>query len=339
MKKYSYSILTILVWLIFASGCVTTQDRWNSVVSRNTRQGYERFIKACPSGELAKEAKKRVEDPDYAFMTTCQIGTKEAFDGFVLSYPLSEYTPNAKFYIEYIKETKRGDLKSYKRFLTQCPNHPFAMEAKIAMPILWLKEKGDRIGMIVNIGELIDKGLLGGGYGKVENVRQKVWQRFKKELEQEGIQAFLLDSLESSKIKEEGIKEVAIVDYSESYTQPTPSYYTPPSSGDSYKDSMRAAGSALGHTVGQGLASIFYSPPVEIISIVVKRIEDGIDYYSGFPALSSSVGKINRDEAVKAICNNPSPILGIVSLKGIDLTNSLEREKAGVLLARVKSKQ
>lgn len=322
----------------FISGCATMQDRWSLVVNQNTRNNYENFIKEYPDSEMAKEAKKRIEDPDYAFMTTCQIGTKEAFDGFVNSYPSSEYAPTAKSYIEYLRETKSGDLKSYKRFITQYPNHPFVMEAKTAMPVLWLKEKGNKIGMVVNIGELIDKGLFGGGRGKVDNVRQKVWQRFKKDLEQEGIQTVLLDSLDSGKIREEGIKEVVILDYSESYTQPTPSYYTPPPSGDSYKDSMRAAGSALGQTVGQGLASIFYSPPVEIISIAVKRIEDGIDYYSGFPALSSSVGKINRDEALTAICNNPSPILAITSLKGKDLTDSAEREKVERLLAKVKSK-
>lgn len=338
MKRHSYSIASLLLWLMLIAGCATTQDRWNSVVFRNTRESYAGFIKTCPDSELAKEAKKRIEDPDYAFMTTCQIGTKEAFEGFVSSYPSSQYEPTAKSYIEYLRETKSGDLKSYKRFITQYPNHPFIMEAKTAIPVLWLKEKGNKIGMVVNVGELIDKGLFGGGYGKVENVRQKVWQRFKKDLEQEGIQVVFLDSLEPGKITEERIKDVVIVDYSESYTQPTPSYYTPPSSGDSYKDSMRAAGSALGQTVGQGLASIFYSPPVEIISIAVKRIEDGIDYYSGFPALSSSVGKINRDEALTAICNNSSPLLAITSLKGKDLTDSAEREKAEGILAKVKSK-
>ena len=173
-------LVMILLALAFISGCATMQDRWSLVVNQNTRSNYENFIKEYPDSEQAKEAKKRIEDPDYAFMTTCQIGTKEAFEGFVNSYPSSEYTPTAKSYVEYLKETKSGDLKSYKRFIAQYPNHPFIMEAKTAIPILWLKEKGDKIGVVVNINQVIKKGIFGGGYGNVEGVSQRVWQILKK---------------------------------------------------------------------------------------------------------------------------------------------------------------
>lgn len=323
MIKRFYPIVSLLLWLILISGCATMQDRWGSVVFKNTRESYEGFIKEYPDNELAKEAKKRIEDPDYAFMVTCQIGAKEAFDGFASSYPSSEYAPAARSYFEFLKETKLADLKSYKRFIAQYPNHPFVMEARIAVPVLWLKERGNKIGVAVNINQRIDKGLFGGGLGNMEGVRRKVWQSIKKELDQEGIQAVLLDSLESSKITKEEIKEVVIADYSESYVAITPSSYTSSSSGDYYNDSMRAAGAAAGNLVGQILSDIFYNPGVKVISITVKRINDGMEYYSGFPTLSSSIGKINRGEALRAIYNNPSPILTIADLKGMNLSEPL----------------
>jgi hypothetical protein len=320
----------ILLALAFISGCATMQDRWSLVVNQNTRSNYENFIKEYPDSEQAKEAKKRIEDPDYAFMTTCQIGTKEAFEGFVNSYPSSEYTPTAKSYVEYLKETKSGDLKSYKRFIAQYPNHPFIMEAKTAIPILWLKEKGDKIGVVVNINQVIHKGIFGGGYGNVEGVRQRVWQILKKELDQQEIQVVLLDSLESSKIIEEGIKEVVIADYSESEPQQSPPSYTPPdyySSGGAFRDASKNA-----------LKSIFYNPAKETILITIKRIKDGTEYYWGFSSLSSSVGKINWDEVSKAICNKPSAVSAIITLKGKKITDPEEIKSTEEILKQLKCK-
>lgn len=312
----------------FISGCATVQDRWSLVVNQNTKHSYEGFVKTYPDSEQAKEAKKRLEDPDYAFMTTCQIGTKEAFDGFVNSYPSSNYVPISKAYIEFLKETKSGDIKSYKRFITQYPNNIFVTEAKISVPLLWLKERGNKIGVVVNIKELIHKGIFGGGYGNVEGARQRVWQTLKKELDNEEIQVVLLDSLESSKIIEEGIDIVTIVDYSESEPQQSPPSYTPPnyySSGGVFRDASKNA-----------LKSIFYNPAKETILITVKRTNDGVEYYSGFSGLSSSVGRVNRGETLKVICDNPSPALAIVTLKGKDFTDSREQEKAKDLLAKLK---
>lgn len=330
MEKHSYSIVSMLLWLMLISGCATMQDRWSLVVNQNTRSNYENFIKEYPDSEMAKEAKKRLEDPDYAFMATCQIGTKEAFEGFVNSYPASNYVPTAKAYIEFLKETRSGDIKTYKRFIAQYPNNIFVTDAKISVPLLWLKERGNKVGVVVNIKELIHKGIFGGGYGNAEGARQRVWQTLKKELDNEEIQVVLLDSLESSKIKDEGIKEVVIADYSESYTARTPSYSSVNyPSDDDYKNTG-AAGAMAAYSVQalhdgavQNLSSIFYNPAVEVISITVKRIKDGVEYYSGFPTLSSSVGNINISEALRAICNNPNPMLTITELRGRNLSDPL----------------
>ena len=151
-----------------------------------------------------------------------------------------------------------------------------------------------------------------------------------KELDQQEIQVVLLDSLESSKIIEEGIKEVVIADYSESEPQQSPPSYTPPdyySSGGAFRDASKNA-----------LKSIFYNPAKETILITIKRIKDGTEYYWGFSSLSSSVGKINWDEVSKAICNKPSAVSAIITLKGKKITDPEEIKSTEEILKQLKCK-
>ncbi len=211
-------IFLACVAVLLASGCaatVTAQGRWFSITDRNTQEGYEDFIRAYPDSEEASEAKKRIGNPDYAFLATCGIGTQKAFEGFLTSYPLSDYSLVARAYVEFLQETRTRDLKSYKRFISQHPHNPFASLAQVSLPIFWLKEMNQKVGVVVNIHGLTNKGLLGGGYKDPEKTRQGVWATFQGEMEKEGIQAILLDGLKSERITEGGIKEVVIVDYSE----------------------------------------------------------------------------------------------------------------------------
>jgi len=282
---------------------------WSSVTTQNTRDGYAKFIKEYPSSEFTKEAQKRIDDPDYAFLTTCRIGTQKALEGYLVSYPSSDYVSMGRAYAEFLKETTPGDLKSYKQFIAQHPNHPFITEAKIAVPLLWLKEKGQKVGVIVNIEKLIFKGILGGGQGDVEKIRQKVYQRFKTELEQEGVHSVLLDNLGSGKATEERVEVAVIADYSEIELPKS----SPPMSGGLYKSPVV---DAIAWSAAGSLASIIWNPAQEVVSVSVKGVNNGVEYYSDCSGLSSSSRMINRAEVLKAIGESPDPANAMAALKG-----------------------
>lgn len=330
MRGFLVSIL-LLVCCIFFSGCATTYGSWSSATMQNTRYGYEKFIEAYPNSEFAEEARKRIDDPDYAFLTTCRIGTEKALEGYLSSYPSSDYTSMVSAYADFLKETKQNDLKSYEQFIAQHSNSPFVTEAKIATPLLWLEEKGQNVGVVVNIGKVIFKGILGGGKGNVEKIREKVYQRFKAELENENVRSVLLDNLEPSKTKEEGIQVAVIVDYSESEYPKS----SPPVSGGLYKSPVV---DAVAWSAADSLSSIIYKPAHEIITISIKGINNGVEYYSGFSGLSSSMGKmINRNEVLKAIGESPGPANEMVALKGKDLSDPEVSKRTKELLKQLKS--
>ena len=323
-------VILLLSGVIFISGCTTLFGSWSSVTSQNTRAGYERFISEYPDSELAKEARKRIEDPDYTFLTTCRIGTPNALEGYLVSYPSSDYAPMVSAYAEFLKETTPGSLKLYKQFVAQHPNHLFVTEAKIATPLLWLKETGQKVGVIVNIKKLIFKGILGGGQGDAEKVRQKVYQRFKTALEQEGVQPVLLDNLDSGKATEERTEVVIIADYSE-----LESPKSSPQMSGTYSSPLV---NALSWSAADSLANIIWKPAQEVISVRVMGVNNGVEYYSGFSGLSSStVGRINRPEALKAIGKSPTPADIMVDLKGRDLSDPEVSKESEELLKQLKS--
>lgn len=308
MRGFLASIL-LLICCIFFSGCATMHGSWSSVTTQNTRDGYEKFIKEYPNSEFTKEALKRVDDPDYAFLATCRIGTQEALEGYLISYPSSDYASMGRAYVEFLKETTPRDIKSYKQFITQHPNHPFVTEAKIATPLMWLKEIGKKVGVIVNVKKQIFKGILGGGQGDKEKVRQKVYNRFKTGLEQEGVHSVLLDNLEPGKFTEK-IDIAVIADYSEVDYPKSSS----PISGGLYKSPVV---DAIAWDAAGSLSGILLKPAKEEISISIKGVDNGVEYYSGFSDLSSPKGKmINRSEVLKAIGESLGPANAMMALRG-----------------------
>ena len=257
------------------------------------------------------EAKHRL-DPEYAFSATCKIGTVKAFEGFLASYPTNEHVSAIKAYLEFLKELPSGkrDIKSCKKFISAHPENPFVVEVKLAVPILWLKEKGDTVGVFLRVHELVSKGILGGGQEKESRAYTRVWGQLKKQFEQEGIRVVLLDSLESKKIADEGLKDIVMVEYTQTHT-------------DDVKSVSRSSGpgleayvtDSLNNAAAENLADIFYNPADELYSITIKRISDGVQYYSEFESLSAPRtydAKINRSEALSAIHLQPDPALQIV---------------------------
>lgn len=324
-------IYSLLLCSVFLSGCATVYSGWGTANIQNTRDGYEKFIQAYPNSEFTAEAKKRAEDPEYAFLATCTMGTPQTIAGYVSSYPSSRFVPLFNDYVEFIKETKSKDIKSYKQFIAQHPNSSFVTEAKIATPLLWLKEKGQKVGVIINVGKVIFKGVLGGGVEKAEKTRERVYKKIKSELENENVKSALFDNLETVKTSNEKVELAVMVNYSESeYPQSSaPIAYRPYESPLANAASWSAAGA---------VSALIYNPAHETTIIDVKGVNDGVDYYTGFSGVSSSKGKsINRKEVLKAINEDFKLANAIASLKGKDLSNSDVRKNVDDLLKQINS--
>lgn len=120
----------------------------------------------------------------------------------------------------------------------------------------------------------------------------------------------LLDNLESGKSTEEKIDIAIIADYSEvEYPKSSP-----PISGGLYKSPVV---DAIAWDAAGSLSGIIWKPAKEEISISIKGVDNGVEYYSGFSDLSSSIGKmINRPEVLKAIGESLGPADAMMALKG-----------------------
>lgn len=326
----SKAALLLLGTALFA-GCATAQSRWPSVIYQNTRTGYEQFVRQYPGTAEANEAKRRFEDPDYAFLATCRIpgDRQRAFEGFLASHPSSDYAPVSRAYLEFLKETGNYDLDSYKRFAARHPAHPFAPLARVRLPVLWLKETGRKAGLAVKVSGLIHRGILRGGYGDAEKIRLKTTEALKKELESEGLKVVLLDDPESDRVSKEGIGAIILADYSESKPPPT-------SAPIAYRPTSSAIANALYWDSGQTLANLFSVTPVETLSISVKGVNDGVEYFSNFRTLSTPTGRVNQVAALQSIGSYSSPAGAMAALQQPDLIKPEERKTDEELLKQLK---
>ncbi|MCX6832521.1 MAG: hypothetical protein NT028_10415 [candidate division Zixibacteria bacterium] len=190
-------LLLISVILLLLS-CAGTMGEWKSTTLSNTSGSYQEFARKHPKDKLAREAERRVSDPDYAFAATCQIGTLGAFDGFLLSHPHSVWAPIAEQRIEFLESTVQGDLTSFKNFISNRPNNLFVSEAIAAFPVLWLKTIGGKVGVEVTVDTLVPLKGIFGGTSSEEKKREQIWKRVKEELESEGLEAVRLDIWDST---------------------------------------------------------------------------------------------------------------------------------------------
>ena len=159
--------------------------------NNNTKESYNRFIIDYPNGDLNSKAKIRLLETDTeAFLTTCGIGTAEAFRGYAKWRSESTYASIAKFRAEYIMSVDKGDHKVYKKFIDEYPANPFVYEAIANYPLLWLMDIKDDIGVIIDVGNIIKwKGLFGGLYVTKDEVAMKSFNKLKEDMEIVGIKA------------------------------------------------------------------------------------------------------------------------------------------------------
>ena len=205
---------------------------------QNNRKAYEKVALQYPGSDAGQEARRWLDDPVHAFIQTFRLGLPVR--GFIESHPNSALRPTAESYLEFAKGISKGNLSELQKIQRRHPDNPFATAALNLVPTVWLKTAGGPLGVRIQIGEIVFKGLAGGP-ATPEKVRQKLWKQVSEPLAAAGIQAVLLPEKEDT-APAPACPYILQIEYSE---KELPQY----SSGSSFQDS--AAGL---------LAGVIYSP-------------------------------------------------------------------------------
>ncbi|MFH1050409.1 MAG: peptidylprolyl isomerase [bacterium] len=199
MNHVIFKLLILFLILIIINGCATMNTIWMNTERENTQESYKAFVEQYPDCELAKEAKKRIDDVDYAFFTTCQLGTIESFRGFATSHPSSYYIPIVNSRIEFLSETNPYNINSYKLFIENHPHNPFILEAKASIPVLWLHEQNKTIGIAITIDSIFSwRGIFSTKKTKDELKNILFNELNDKYFKNEGIHTFLINYTDTS---------------------------------------------------------------------------------------------------------------------------------------------
>lgn len=84
------------------------EDDWRNAQDRNTRVAYGEFLACNPDSAHVADAKRRMEDPEYAFLRTCETDTVRTWEGFADSHPATPYSALAVARIQYLEATRRS---------------------------------------------------------------------------------------------------------------------------------------------------------------------------------------------------------------------------------------
>lgn len=227
---------------------------------KNNRKAYEKVALKYPGSDASKEARQWLDDPVYAFIQTFRLGLPVR--GFVESHPASELRPFAEAYLQFANDFSKGNLKELQKIQRHQPDNPFPQAALQLVPAVWLKDAGAPLGVRIQLGEVVFKGLVGGS-ANPEKIRQKLWQKASEPLAAAGIQAVLLPEQEGG-APSPACPYTLRIEYSE---KELPQY----SSGSSFQDS--AAGL---------LAGAIYSPAESVLVMTVVRSEGSVLVFRGF---------------------------------------------------------
>jgi len=264
------------------------EAHWDATLRKNTTRAHQEFIKKYPGSPQAVEARRWIEDPDFAFLITCCLGSKASLGGFIASHPESDWITLAKQYLQCLTEVNLGKIQTCKRFVSARPENPFVVAANASFPVLWLKEEGGTAGVVVRVGEVLFRGLLGRGPRTPEAARKTVFQEVQKELQAEGVAAVLLESAEQVRA-DKAIRHIIAVDYTEVRDQ---------SVGVSASDLL--------------MASIAGDRRRAIVNFTVSRSADNAVIHSGFHSLSSGSGATNFAEALKGKSGDQTALVAFV---------------------------
>ena len=149
----TWRILTCLACTtILTSGCATIDRDWGKAQNENTRFAYETFLTTHPGAPQASDVKRRMQNPEYAFLRTCSIASKKAFEGFASDYSNHPLAMIARQRISFLNETvDHSSWDGYWKFAVRHPDNPFAVEAKTTIPLLWLREMRQPVAVVLQI--------------------------------------------------------------------------------------------------------------------------------------------------------------------------------------------
>ncbi|MBN2437896.1 MAG: hypothetical protein JXL20_04775 [Deltaproteobacteria bacterium] len=112
MKRRNGGLLLLVVAVAFVSACATMQDRWEAARSANTIEAYEDFLKECPEGDLADQARIRrnelYEEGDWRDAETGN--TVETYRVFLKNHPQGKHRDDAHARLETLTRSQADDL-------------------------------------------------------------------------------------------------------------------------------------------------------------------------------------------------------------------------------------
>jgi hypothetical protein len=202
----------------------TEIHQWEEAEEANTSSAYEHFAAAYPGGKLAEEARRRIDDPAYAFLVyvknqvdpllwpgsnhpltitvtgkDAQRRTEQAMEGYRQSFPSSPYAALAKDFAEFMA-ANRGVWKGFmnrahweafstlEQFVSAHPDSPLIVAAIRMSPLLMMKQAGGTVPVAIQFGNL-EKGR---SITNPQQVKDKVWTKIHDELAAEGIPSVLV---------------------------------------------------------------------------------------------------------------------------------------------------
>ena len=240
---------------------------------KNNRKAYEQVAQKYPASDAGKEARRWLDDPVYAYIQTYRFGLPAR--GFIESHPASELRQVVEAYLEFARGISKGSLSELQKIQRRHPDNPFAQAAPNLVPTVWLKAAGEPVGVRIQLGEIVFKGLAGGA-AKPDKVRQKLWKQVSEPLAAAGIQAVLLpDKAEAGQTP--ATPYILQIEYSEKAVPTT-------SSGSSFQDSAADL-----------LAGAIYTPAETYLRMAVVRADSGALILRGFQDVNRMADYLGPD--------------------------------------------
>jgi hypothetical protein len=105
MKHISSQLLLSAVVVLLISGCATKGSRWKDANSINTIAAYREFLSRYPKGELADEARSKIESLE--LQKAKDTNTIRGYESFLRRYPKGELADEARASLQSLQEQIR----------------------------------------------------------------------------------------------------------------------------------------------------------------------------------------------------------------------------------------
>jgi hypothetical protein len=187
---------------------------WNKTTTNNTKKSYMEFADKYPQCILSEEAKRRIDDPGYAFLQTVALVLHNALfaaDGFKKSYAGSPYILLLKDLCDFMEAR---DLDGLRKYITKHPDSPFIAAAHFRSPLLLLKQAGGGVVLDVKLIHTPTTSSLPNAPAKSETSGMKALLDTKKKLAAEGITAQIMN-LDVHNLRETSARFIGEIECSE----------------------------------------------------------------------------------------------------------------------------